>query len=312
VISFRYHVASLVAVLLALAVGIVLGTGPLEDPGAASALAADRTDGEADARQEAARLRAALAFDDEFAAAAAPSAVAGALRGHAVTLLTLPGASSGDVESLGRLVGKAGGSVAGVVSVRPGLLDPANRQLVDELGAQLAAAAPRGEADAGDDPYARIAALLAYAIGSEDAGGSEVPRQADGVLAGLTTADLLAVPEPVTRRGDLVLVVTGGPDGDDDARRGAGAVVAALSTGIDRHTRGVVVAGPAVAGTDRGVVAELRAAPGADGVSTVDSLDRAAGRAAAVLALAEQAGGGAGAYGAVGGTDGAVPVLTAG
>jgi hypothetical protein len=306
VISFRYHVASLVAVLLALAVGIVLGNGPLEDPSTTPALTAEQADDADTARQQAARLEAALSFDDEFAAAAAPSAVAGALRGHAVTLVTLPGAPTDDVESLGRLVVKAGGSVASVVKVRAGLLDAANRQLVDELGTQLAAAAPRAEATS-EDAYARIAALLGYAVGSHGAGGSAVPRQAGGILAGLTTADLLAAPDQVTRRGDLVLLVAGGPDGDDEARRGAGAVAAALSTGLDRHTRGVVVAGPAAAASDRGVVAEVRADERAQDVSTVDSVDRAAGRAAAVLALAEQAGGRAGSYGAVGDTDGAIP-----
>ncbi len=316
-ISFRYHVASLTAVLLALAVGVVLGTGPLDDPGGTSAVAAERAGDEADAaRQEAARLEAALSFDDEFATGAAPAVVAGALRGHAVTLVRLPGAPADQVAALSALVGRAGGSVASDVEARAGLLDPSNRQLVEELGTQLAAAARGAKATSQADGYARVASLLGYAVGTRQAGGSAVPPRADGVLAGLTTADLVGVPDPVTRRGDLVLVVAAAPGGDDDARRGAAAVVAALCAGLDRRTRGVVVAGPASAASDHGVVAELRAdartdgtdGPGAsDGVSTVDSVDRPAGRVAAVLALAAQARGTAGAYGAVGDVDGALP-----
>jgi hypothetical protein len=308
VISFRYHVASLVAVLLALAVGIVLGNGPLEDTGAATTLTSRQADDQVEsARQEVARLEAALVFGEEFAAAAAPAVVAGTLPGHAVTLLRLPGASPEDVEALTTLVDTAGGSVASVVQVRAGLLDPTNRQLVDELGTQLAGSAPGANASSVDDAYTRIAALLGYAVGSRDEGGSGAPRQAGGVLAGLTTADLVAVPDRVSRRGDLALVVAGAPDGDEDSRRGAGAVVAAVAAGLDQRTRGVVVVGPTAAGSDHGVVAEVRADGAAGEVSTVDSGDRAAGRVAAVLALAEQARGGAGAYGAAGDTDGAVP-----
>lgn len=307
VISFRYHVASLVAVLLALATGIVLGNGPLQDAGTTQPLAS-RADG-ADAARQAARLDAALSLDDAFAAAAAPGMVAGALRGHAVTVLALPGASPDTVQATADLVGTAGGTMVGTVVASSSLLDPGSRQLVDELGAQLARSAPDAEARTATttDAYARAAALLAYAVATTRSGGSAVPRPAGGVLAGLTAAGLVSVPEPPSRRGDLVLVVTGPPQGDQESRRGAGAIVAALATELDRRTRGVVVAGPAAAGADQGVVAQLRTDPGAREVSTVDSVERAAGRAVAVLALAEQADGDAGAYGAVGQARAALP-----
>jgi hypothetical protein len=215
-------------------------------------------------------------------------------------VLTLPGASSDTAEGLAELVETAGGTVVGTVALRSDLLDPGSRQLVDELGAQLAGSAPGAKATAADDGYARAAALLAYAVGTTRTGGSAVPRPAGGVLAGLTAAELVTVPERLSRRGDVVLVVAGSPEGDEETRSGAGAIVAGLARGLDRRTQGVVVAGPAAAAADGGVVAQVRADRGARGVSTVDSAERAAGRAAAVLALAEQTEGAAGAYGAVG------------
>jgi hypothetical protein len=77
---------------------------------------------------------------------------------------------------------------------------------------------------------------------------------------------------------------------------------------MDEATDGVVVVGPIAAARAGGVVeAVRREVVTAQEVSTVDTLDRAAGQVVAILALAEQAGGEAGHYGSVDAADGVMP-----
>ena len=131
---------------------------------------------------------------------------------------------------------------------------------------------------------------------------------ANSILSGLSTADLMSPAGDLARRGSLVLVVSGpGPD-DSDEREGSSAVVTALVDAMDDATDGVVVVGPIAAARGGGVVeAVRREVVTAQEVSTVDTLDRAAGQVVAILALAEQAGGDAGHYGSVDAADGVMP-----
>jgi hypothetical protein len=81
-----------------------------------------------------------------------------------------------------------------------------------------------------------------------------------------------------------------------------------MADAMDQASDGVVVAGPTEAARDGGVVDAVRAEVGtAREVSTVDTLQRAAGQAVAVMALAEQAGGETGHYGGVDAADGIMP-----
>ena len=84
-ITFRYHIVSLVSVFLALAIGIALGGGPLKgevDNSLVKELAA-RKKIQTEQRQEIRRLRASASFADGYAKATAPTVLAGQLRGRA-------------------------------------------------------------------------------------------------------------------------------------------------------------------------------------------------------------------------------------
>jgi hypothetical protein len=310
VISFRYHVVSIVAVLLALAAGVVLGGGPLR--GGATALAGPATDDGRSARLEAQveGLKAGDRFADDFATAVAPQLVARRLRGHVVTIVALPGARKADVTAIARLVSVAGGRVGGSLQVGTALVDVGEKQLVDELGNQLESQLPRGRggirlpATAGT--YERMGALVARAIGTDRVGGARVDPAATTVLGALDAAKLMSATGRVTRRGDLVVIVAGAPASGDGS--GAGDVVASLATSLDTGTAGVVVAGPvASAAGDGAVKAVRRHERAATQVSTVDALGRSAGQVATVLALAGRSRGVVGQYGTGAGAGSAVP-----
>ncbi len=307
-INFRYHVVSLVAVMLALAVGIALGGGPLQRS-ADDAPSGSDTETLIATQRELAALEDGTAFADAYALQTADAMLDETLPGRAVTLLTLPGADDAHVERLTELVDRAGGAVTARAALEEKLLDVGNRQLVAELASQLADAVAEDVKDASDaSDYEQLALLLGHALVSAKAGGESVDEAGESILAGLATADLLTVTGEVGDRGSLVLVVAGAPYGSADDRQGAGSIMSSMLAVLDGRSDGVVLAGPVASSSDEGVVGAVRADPAAAGaVSTVDAVDRAAGAVVAVLALRAEATGRSGHYGTTEAADGPLP-----
>lgn len=309
-ISFRYHIVSIVSVFLALAIGVALGGGPLKGEVDNTLVEQVETDRQAKAalQAEIAELRSGNQFTDAFAANVANGLLDATLDGRPVTLVVLPGAEESVVSSVSELVDVAGGTVAGTVRAGEGLVDVGNKQLVDELGSQLLDGTP--DVSVADDAsgYERLGALVARAVATDQAGGAAVDDASNSILSGLSTANLMSAEGDLTRRGSLVLFVAGPGSGSADARQGTNSIVTALAKAVDADTGGVVVAGPASAARDNGLIAAVRAdVSAAKDVSTVDALSREAGQVVAVMALAEQAKGEAGQYGAVDAADGPMP-----
>ena len=309
-ISFRYHIVSIVSVFLALAVGVALGGGPLKgevDHTLVNQVKADRQ-AKADLKAQIAAMRNTNQFEDSFAGTVAPGLLAGTLKGRAVTLMVLPGASQDAVSSLSELVGQAGGTVGGTMRIGQKLLDVANKQLVDELGSQLLSGASDVNAPQGASGYQRMGALIARAVGTTEDGGAAVDDTANSILAGLSTAGLMTSEGDLNRRGSLVLMVAGPSTGTSEQRQGANTIVSTLAEEIDADTDGVVITAPVDTARSDGLIAAVRAdVVTARDVSTVDVLDRTAGRVVTVMALADQARGKTGAYGAMNAADGAMP-----
>ncbi len=292
-IAFRQHVVTLVALFLALAVGIVLGGGPLSEVG--TAVTPART---APATPTAPDVRAAYA--DTFAGSVASRAYAGGLAGRTVALVVLPGASGAVLDALAAQVGAAGGLVAGRYDVADLLLDPGEKSLVDTLGSQLAQQAKDTEVPADATAYDRIGALLGGAIATTKAEGAGLSADSSAIVESLAGAGLLTSAGIADVRSPLVLVVLGrdpGPESDP--------ILEGLVTGLTGTATGVVVAGEAEA--EPGALARLRSTAAVAGVTTVDGTDGAAGQATAVLALIRSLTTSGGAFGAAG-ADGAVPL----
>jgi len=311
VISFRYHIVSIVSVFLALAVGVALGGGPLKgevDNTLVEQVQADR-ETKADLQAQITALRSSNDFVDAYAIGTAPALVGGRLDGRAVTMMVLPGARESDVTGLADLVSTAGGSVTGTVRVGDGMLDVGNKQLVDELASQLEDGASGVDVPADASGYERMGALLARAIGTDkDPGGAPVDATADSILAGLSTAGLVSAGDDLKRRGSLVLVVAGPGSASGDEATSSNSIVTTLATAVDAATDGVVVAGPIASARPGGLVRAIRDdVVAARDVSTVDVLGRSAARVVAVMALAGQAQDQTGHFGAVDAADGPMP-----
>lgn len=295
-ISFRHHVTTLVAVFLALAVGVALGGGPL----AGSSVPEDAVPAAAPGASAAADPR--LAYGDGFAGAVAPGLLSGRLGERAVALVTVPGADEQVVTALSEQVAAAGGTVSARYPLTPAMVDPAQKSLVDTLGSQLMTQQPEGTVVADATTYDRIGQLLGVASATTVPEGDPVTGRARAITESLVGADLMDSPGDVGKRAPLVLVVLG----DEFSAEGGDTILAGLVAGLSRTAAGVVVAGTTADGGS-GQLGRLRGEPVAAEVTTVDGIDTMAGRVATVLALARALGARGGAFGASG-ADGAVPL----
>jgi hypothetical protein len=311
VITFRYHVVSLVAVLLALAAGIVLGSGPLQGQVSdrLASPAGQDDEGTAATLTQLQDAQAVSDFQDAFAAMAAEQLVPQQLDGRSVLVVTLPGADAETVDAARQQVVDAGATVTGVVEVFDKLLDPGERQLAEGVSQQVLDGAPGLPTLDGLTSYGFVGTAIGRAFLTARATGDSVDGRARTISTSFEEAGFLTEVVPVQRRASLALVVTGPTDPAPVA--GQDELFTQVVQGMDALANGVVVAGPPSAGDPGGLLAAVRDGEAADAVSTVDTLQVAAGRVVAVLALAEQAAGRAGHYGTADAPDGAVPRDTA-
>lgn len=307
-ISLRYHVLTIGAVFLALAVGVVLGSSAMSD-NLLSGLSDDKDDlGKqvVDLKDERSALAAQLDTSDSVVGAIAPKAVAGALQGRSVVLLTTADANTADRDAVAGLLQSAGATVTGEIQLTEAFTDPTRADQLVELSTRLLPAGVQlpTAADPGTVAGGLLGALLQ--LGPADQKAQASAGESAAVLAGLRDGGFLA-PGPVVPPAQLAVVLTGAATEDVGE---AATILARFSTQLDRTGGGVVLASRPGADAGTGPVAAVRADPGsASIVSTVDNVSSAAGRVGTVLALAEQSAGRAGRYGTGAGADAVVPRL---
>ncbi len=176
-IDFKYHVISIVAVFLALAVGIVVGTNVLSGDvldnlkSQTSQLRSQAQDLRTQVDQQQGRVADARAFDQ----ALEPIVVAGRLSGLQVVVVALPGTSKDLRDSVVKTLGEAGATVTTEVDLDQSYTDPASAVTLDALATSVVE--PTVDLASAKTPAARAAAVLAAAL--------VAPPEASGFGAGL-------------------------------------------------------------------------------------------------------------------------------
>ena len=313
VIDFRYHLVSIIAIFFALATGIILGAGPLDEQ-------VDETlvdqipqlrDENQQLRDQIVALEADLAFEESFVDSSAPLLVGELLADRRVALVALPGADDEQVAAIRSQVEGAGASISSTVTVAPTWSDPDSEPALNALAAELVVSGTTLPLDG--TGYDRGAAVLAGALlrSTDEPSADADTDQLTAVATGYSEAGLATI-ETTEGDGDpqatLAVVVAGPPPEDDVERRTA--TLTSLVSALDRAAAGSVVGGPPAAAGDGGVITAVREDQDlAAAVSTVDSVDLSSGRVAVVFAAVQQEQGGSGQYGRVGTTDGALPVI---
>jgi len=301
-IPLRQHIASLVAVFLALAVGIALGGGPLAgdddqaDDDQPSTTASEKPDPVADDGAE---------FADAFAAEGAARLYAAGLNGHATAILAMPGAETAQIKALQAQIIAAGGAITGTFIADDTLVDAAEKSSVDEVGSDLAAqlADPRIETTA--PTYERLGQLLGVAMATTQASSVRADLASVSIRGTLASAGLLTSPQDV-RNAPLVLVVL--PPGEDgeESSLATRTILSGLASGIAHNAAGVVVVGDEES-ADGGELTALRESDLTGSISTVDGVETTIGQVTTVLAMEAVVLGTTGSFGASG-SDGVVPL----
>ncbi|WP_248965572.1 copper transporter [Sphaerisporangium perillae] len=298
-IDFRYHIVSIVAIFLALAIGIVLGSTVLNAPLVASTeavtaqLRARNTELQGQINVSQARDGAG----DTFVADRLPQLVQGALTGEHVVIFEAPGADSKLRDPMEHVLTAAGAVVSGRVALTEKYLTAEQAGLVDELATRAKPATLEFSLTA--TPYDKAAAVLANAVLTSDKAqaGKDNPT-ASGVLDSFQRDGLVTLEGDPGKRATLALLMTPATPYEGETAEAQNSALVSLAAGLDDGGTGTVVAGAVPPSTTAGVIAAVRAdSDVAAKVSTVDNPDMAFGQAAVVYSLREQAAGDAGQYG---------------
>lgn len=296
-ISMRYHIVSLAAVFLALALGIVLGATKLSSP-LLNDLRSDNADLSTQQDELAStndQLAARVSADEKFAGSVGALTVRGTLPKTNVVLVTTATADPNDRGALLSLLDRAGAKVTGQIQLTDAFSDPLK---ADQLRKVAATTLPTG-ATLPEVPQAgAVAGGLLSSVLLAPAGGEPVAKADQGAaaLAALQSAGFITV-SGTPAAGQAVIVLTGAETTGGSEADKAGAV-AYFANQLAKDATGVVVAGRSGSEEPTGTVGVIRGDTALSGtVSTVDNVDSDTGRIATVLALVEQKGGGQGQYG---------------
>jgi len=303
VIDFRYHLVSIVSIFMALAVGIVLGAGPLkEDIGnrltkEVTALRAEKTQ----LRTELDTALRGTSARDTYSSAVAPAVIKNQLAGKIVALVVMPGTDGDLVKDTTASLTSAGAKVGSTVTLTDLWTDPLKKSFRNTLANQLAGlvGAPLGTSS--PDDLAATVLARSILVGKDQPSGPP-SISASAALDGLKAGDLVKVaPDQIVRSSSVVFLagaVKGANQEETDARLasyvqlvrlleagGSGAVVATVSNTTDLSLSGNLVA------------AVRKDTDAVKVTSTVDDADLSMGQATIVLALVQEHAGGAGQYG---------------
>jgi hypothetical protein len=318
VIDFRYYLVSIVSIFLALAVGIVLGAGPLKgDIGARLteqmvALRAEKTQ----LRTDLDTARRGASARDTFSSALAPAVMKGRLSGKTVALVVAPGVDADLVKSATASLTSAGARVGSTVTLTDAWADPSKTTMRNTVASPFASLVKAPGETSGPDQLA--ASVLAHAIlAGTDHSTERLTASAGEAMNGLKAGDLISYsPDQIVPSSSVVFLggpVKGASQQDSDARL---ASYVQLVRQLDAAGSGVVVV--AKSNTPDGtrsadlVAAVRKDSDAAKVISTVDDADLPMGQDTIVLALAQQHTGGAGQYGLASDAKAILPDLTAG
>jgi hypothetical protein len=307
VINFRYHVVSLTAVFLALAIGLVVGTAALNGP-AVDALN-DRVNGigrqNQQLRDQVNHLKDEANTQEQFATQATPVILADKLRNRRVVVVALPAAGK-YVKDVVDTLQVGGAKITAQVEIQDKFTDPANNSQLLDLATISRPVSVSEPASPNTDGVQISTALLAAVLLDRGQGQTAIPEdQRRTVLSAYTSGGWIITTGTPVGPGEAVVLLTGAPYVDHDATKRNAAVV----NMVDQlaHSGHLVIGSDGV-GTDGNAVTAVRRDPALTRtISTVDNVTTPQGRVVTALALAEQIAGGSGHYGIGAGAAALIP-----
>ncbi len=285
-VDFRYHLVSLISVFFALAIGIILGAGPLQNSigNVLQSQVADLRATNQTLKETNAEIETSLALQEQAFDEVAPSLLDGTLDGQTVAMVVLPGVPDADVVNIRERLESAGASIAGSAEITETWTLASQNSFRTTFADQIRAYVPAVEDEAETNQVLALAlnSLVRDGVGVHDtlAGlmtGTDTPMMSLEGLANGSNAVVVVAPdvEPSTEET---------PDPDAAAQQQY--TTTSFTTLVtELGTRGpTVVAG--AANSEGDVVRALR--DGASEVSTVDSINLAVGLINVPVAVATE------------------------
>ncbi len=304
-INFRYHIVSLMAVFIALSVGIAVGVSlsPSVDQGILAQAQQDRKQ-VTDLRTELDRRDALDAYRDAYDQRVGKAVTGNILAGVRVAVVTMPDAPTAVVQAISTAVTDAGGTVVRDVKINPDAFDPTQVDTITEALAPWAA-------DINSDESMSQSTKIGLALGRSIVAQAAVDRDAQALAIGtaLTSNGWAAISKGTAAQAQLAIIVTAEAT---DPRPAPELLAAHVQFDLGLKARGaVVIAGPNSADLEGTDVLAARTDPAAlDRLSTVDVADLNSGVTTTLLASREQLNGTVGQhYGALAKADAPLPEL---
>jgi hypothetical protein len=299
VIDFRYHLVSIVAVFLALAIGIVLGSTELQGPvynalNSTTGKLQNELD-QANSARDAAQQQASLG--EGYAQAVEPVVLRDLLAGQRLLIVTEPGASASAVAGISTAAAYAGATVTGQIALQNKFFDNSATTLDSLNQVNLDIAQHAGIAlDTGEPSQQQAAQVIASEIltkssasqASQQAGAPQTSSgpdsDAQSMLGAYANLGFLTTSGQPDAQATLAVIVTPQNAPSDGAGDPLDTIVVYVGTS---------------AGSGAGSpIAVVRSNNVSSQVSTVDDADLVAGQTVVIQALAALLNGGkAGNYG---------------
>lgn len=218
-IDFRYHIVSLISVFLALAIGIVLGAGPLKDAigdqltGQVEAL---RT-GKEELRVALTEAEANLGHRDAFLEGVSADLLAGTLPGRRVALIELDEPQDDVVDALTTQLAAAGASVTARVQLDESWTNDSKATFRQSLASSLTSYLDPEPAEQSTE--ADLATALIQSLTSIEPGDENSPSAAAADIRSLLAAsDLVTFDDVEALPADMIVFVSNPPEinGDEE------------------------------------------------------------------------------------------------
>jgi Copper transport outer membrane protein, MctB len=341
VIDFRYHLVSIVAVFLALAIGIVLGSTELQGP---TYNLLNQTTGklqnelnQASSERDTAQQQANLG--ENYAQAVEPVVLHDLLAGQRLLIITEPGAPASVVTALSNAATQdAGATVTGQIALQSKFFDTSDTTLdgLDQINMAMSQAdgivlntgttyqQQAAQVIAGEiltrssvsppSPGATVQPSTVPTTGpttgpttSPSPGGQE-QTDAQTMLESYANAGFLTVSGQPAAPATLAVIVTPQTAPADGSADPLDQLLAPVAEELAAKSSATVVAGVSADSGPGSPIAFLRASTAASKVSTVDDADFVAGQSVVIQALASELNGGnPGSYGIANGASAVAP-----
>ncbi len=302
-IDFRYHLVSIVAVFLALAIGIVVGSTALK-PAVLTTLQKTATAEKkrvdalyAQNRQYQSQLGAA----ESYAQAGEHLALNGLLDGQRVVLVTAPGFPGAVVTGVSSALIRAGATMTGEVQLQNQFFTAGTQSDLDTRTQQLT---PAGVTLRNGTPQAQAGELIASAILTKNGPTQPPAGVADAtgksILNGYAAGGYLSISGNPAARATLAVVIIPATPPAASSSSSASQTLVTVAQQLNLAGEGTVVAGQLSGSGPGSAIDVMRSGGQADHFSSVDNADTEIGQIVTAQALYEQmTAGKSGSYGAL-------------